>query len=191
MPTSVITGRDLALTINSVSYDAQATSVALTVEQTREIYQTLDGRAYKVTDANSTLTVEMLADWGATGSLCESLWTASNSAPNTAIAFSFTAATGAVFTGNVFPTFPSPNGTAPDAQTVTFSTATAFQAGERVDILRDGAGTVTINAASTAVSILGRGTAGTAYAIGTRYDAVSVVCVATNSYRIIGGATAV
>ena len=77
------------------------------------------------------------------------------------------------------------------AQTVTISTATAFEPGERVDILRDGAGTVTINAASTAVSILGRGTAGTAYAIGTRYDAVSVVCVATNSYRIIGGATAV
>jgi hypothetical protein len=77
------------------------------------------------------------------------------------------------------------------AQTVTFSTATAFEAGERVDILRDGAGTVTINAASTAVSIFGRGTAGTAYAIGTRYDAVSVLCVASNSYRIIGNATAV
>jgi hypothetical protein len=77
------------------------------------------------------------------------------------------------------------------AQTVTFSTATAFQAGERVDILRDGAGTVTINAASTAVAILGRGTAGTAYTIGTRYDAVSIVCVASNSYRIIGNATAV
>jgi hypothetical protein len=75
--------------------------------------------------------------------------------------------------------------------TVTFSTATAFIAGERVDILRDGAGTVTINAASTAVSILGRGTAGTAYTIGTRYDAVSVICVAANSYRIIGNATAV
>ena len=77
------------------------------------------------------------------------------------------------------------------AQTVTFSTATAFEPGERVDILRDGAGTVTINRASTAVSILGRGTAGTAYTIGTRYDAVSVVCVASNSYRIIGNATAV
>ncbi len=74
MPTTVITGRDLALTINSVSYDAQATSVALAVEQTREIYQTLDGRAYKVTDANSTLTVEMLADWGATGVLAMWLW---------------------------------------------------------------------------------------------------------------------
>jgi hypothetical protein len=75
--------------------------------------------------------------------------------------------------------------------TVTFSTATAFEPGERVDILRDGAGTVTINRASTAVSIWGRGTAGTAYAISTRYDAVSVVCVSANSYRIIGNATAV
>jgi hypothetical protein len=77
------------------------------------------------------------------------------------------------------------------AQTVTFSTATAFQAGERVDILRDGAGTVTITRDGTVVSLAGRGTAGTAYAIGTRYDAVSVVCVGTNSYRIIGNATAV
>jgi hypothetical protein len=75
--------------------------------------------------------------------------------------------------------------------TVSFSTATAFQAGERVDIIRDGAGTVTINRDGTVVSLAGRGTAGTAYAIGQRYDAVSVVCVAENSYRIIGNATAV
>jgi hypothetical protein len=77
------------------------------------------------------------------------------------------------------------------AQTVTFSTATAFEAGERVDILQDGAGTVTITRDGTAVSLAGRGTAGTAYRIGQRYDAVSVVCVGTNSYRIIGNATAV
>ena len=77
------------------------------------------------------------------------------------------------------------------ATTVTFSTATAFIAGERVDILQDGAGTVTINRDGTAVSIFGRGTAGTAYAIGQRYDAVSVICVGTNSYRIVGNATAV
>jgi len=77
------------------------------------------------------------------------------------------------------------------AQTVTFSTATAFEAGERVDILRDGAGTVTINRASTAVSIFGRGTAGTAYRITSQYDAVSVICVANNAYRIIGGVTAI
>ena len=77
------------------------------------------------------------------------------------------------------------------ATTVTFSTATAFIAGERVDILQDGAGTVTINRGSTAVTLAGRGTAGTAYAIGQRYDAVSVICVGTNSYRIVGNATAV
>ena len=77
------------------------------------------------------------------------------------------------------------------AQTITIGTATAFQAGERVDILRDGAGTVTITRDGTATSLFGRGTAGTAYRITTQYDAVSVVCVAANSYRIIGNATAV
>jgi len=50
---------------------------------------------------------------------------------------------------------------------------------------------VTISAESTAVTLSGRGTAGTAYTIGQQYDAVSVVCVDTNSYRIIGNATAV
>jgi hypothetical protein len=77
------------------------------------------------------------------------------------------------------------------AQTVTIGTATAFQAGERVDILRDGAGTVTITRDGTATSLFGRGTAGTAYRITSQYDAVSVICVSANSYRIIGNATAV
>jgi hypothetical protein len=77
------------------------------------------------------------------------------------------------------------------ASTVTFGTATAFEPGERIDILQDGAGTVTINTDGTATTLAGRGTAGTAYTIGQQYDAVSVVCVDTNSYRIIGNATAV
>jgi hypothetical protein len=81
--------------------------------------------------------------------------------------------------------------TAGSAITITVGTATAFIAGERVDILQDGAGTVTITRDGTAVTLAGRGTAGTAYTIGQRYDAVSVVCVGTNSYRIIGNATAV
>ena len=81
--------------------------------------------------------------------------------------------------------------TASSAVTVTIGTATAFQAGERVDILQDGAGTVTITRDGTATTLSGRGTAGTAYRIGQRYDAVSVVCVGTNSYRVIGNATAV
>jgi hypothetical protein len=75
--------------------------------------------------------------------------------------------------------------------TITFATATAFQAGERIDILREGAGTVTITRDGTAVSLSGAGTAGTAYTITDRYDAVSVVCVDTNAYRVIGNVTAV
>ena len=81
--------------------------------------------------------------------------------------------------------------TASSAVTITIGTATAFEAGERVDILQDGAGTVTITRDGTATTLSGRGTAGTAYRIGQRYDAVSVVCVGTNSYRVIGNATAV
>jgi hypothetical protein len=75
--------------------------------------------------------------------------------------------------------------------TVSIGTATAFEPGERIDILQDGAGTVTITRDGTVVSLAGRGTAGTAYTIGQRYDAVSVVCVGTNSYRIIGNAEAI
>jgi len=119
MPT-VITGRDLALTIDSKAYDAQATSVTLTTDVQRETYQTLDGKVRKTIDTSGTLAVEMLADWGAASSLCEAMWTAM-ATPDTALAFSFTAVTGAVFTGNVFPAYPVVSGTAPDAQTVILS----------------------------------------------------------------------
>jgi hypothetical protein len=121
VPTTIITGRDLVLTIATVNYDAQATSVILSNEHTIETYQTLDGRAYKAIDDQWTLELEMLADWGATGSLCEALWTACESAPNTTLATSLTAATGAVFACNVLPVFPSVGGAAPDAQTVSLS----------------------------------------------------------------------
>ena len=121
MPTTIITGRDLVLTIATVNYDAQATSVILSNAPTVTTYQTLDGKAYKHIDDQWTLDVEMLADWGAASSLCEALWTAWESAPNTVLAVSLTAATGAVFTCNVMPVVPSIGGAAPDAQTVSLS----------------------------------------------------------------------
>ena len=75
--------------------------------------------------------------------------------------------------------------------TITFGTATGFQSGERIDIIRDGAGTVIITRDGTAVTLNGAGTAGTAYRMNQQYGAVSVVCVGTNSYRVIGNVTAV
>jgi hypothetical protein len=121
MPTTIITGRDITFTIDSNDYDAQATSAILTVDTTINTYQTLDGKAYFTTDTQGTFAVEMLADWGAGSSLCEALWTAATSAPNTGLAVSLTADTGAVFTFDVQPIQPSAGGTAPDAQTVSLS----------------------------------------------------------------------
>ena len=121
MPTTIITGRDIVLTIATVNYDAQATSATLANDPTIETYQTLDGKAYKHIDDQWTFEVEMLADWGASGSLCEALWTACESAPNTVLATSLTAVSGAVFAFNVMPVFPSVGGAAPDAQTVSLS----------------------------------------------------------------------
>ena len=121
MATTVVTGRDLTLTIASTNYDAQATSATLSNEHTIETYQTLDGRAYKAIDDNWTFSVELLSDWGAASSLCEAMWSAAESSPNSTLAVSLTAATGAVFAFNVLPIFPSAGGTAPGAQTQTWT----------------------------------------------------------------------
>jgi hypothetical protein len=121
MPTTIITGRDITFTIEGDNYDAQATSATLTIDSTINTYQTLDGKAYYTTDSQASFAVEMLADWGVVGGLCDALWTAADTAPNTALSVSLTAATGAVFTFDVQPIFPSAGGTAPDAQTVSLS----------------------------------------------------------------------
>lgn len=121
MATTVITGRDVTFTLDSQSFDAQATSATLSAETIIETYQTLDGRAYKSVDRQWTFTIELLQDWGATSSLFEAMWADAESAPNTALAVSFTAASGAVFTFNVLPVFPSAGGAAPGALTDTWT----------------------------------------------------------------------
>lgn len=121
MATTVITGRDVTFTLDSSTYDAQATSATLSAETIIETYQTLDGRAYKSIDRQWSFTIELLQDWGATGSLFEAMWADAESAPNSTLAVSFTAASGAVFTFNVLPVFPSAGGAAPGALTDTWT----------------------------------------------------------------------
>jgi hypothetical protein len=113
-----ITGRDLTLTIDGDNYDAQASTVTLTVEPNQAVLEVLSGRAYKTIDYNATLSVEMYADWGAVGSLCDALFDAAGAAGDTAIAASFTA-NGSVFTCDVFPNFPAVGGGAVDVLTTT------------------------------------------------------------------------
>lgn len=121
MPTTIVTGRDITFTIDGDSYDAQATSAILTIDSTINTYQTLDGKAYFTTDSQGSFAVEMLADWSAVPSLCDALWQAADTAPNTPLTVAFTAATGVLFGFDVQPIFPSAGGVAPDAQTVSLA----------------------------------------------------------------------
>jgi hypothetical protein len=121
MPTTVITVRDITFTIGGNVYDAQATSAVLSNSPTIETYQTLDGKVYRHIDDQFSFDVEMLADWGASPSLCEGLWNATEATPNDGINTVLTATTGATFTFQILPAFPSAGGTAPDAQTVSLS----------------------------------------------------------------------
>jgi hypothetical protein len=130
MPTTVITGRDVSFTIGGNNFDAQTTSAVLSCETIIETYQTLDGRAYKSVDKQWTFTLELLQDWGATGSLFEIIWGVAESAPNTGISTVFTAASGATFTFQVLPIFPTAGGAAPGALTDTWTMTVIGQPAE-------------------------------------------------------------
>jgi hypothetical protein len=122
MATQVITGRDVSLSFTGgTDVDAQATSALLTKTNLRETYQTLDGEAYKTTNVEGTFALSMLADWGKVGSVCEALWAAAESAPDTTISVTMTAVTGAQFVFPILPEFPTAGGSGTDAQTVDFT----------------------------------------------------------------------
>jgi len=122
MATVVITGRDVSLSFTGgTDIEAQATNAVLTKEFDRQTYQTLDGEAYKVVNTSGTFQLDMLADWGKANSVCEALWTACDSAPNTEISITLTAATGASFVFPVLPVYPTAGGSGVDAQTVSFT----------------------------------------------------------------------
>lgn len=80
--------------------------------------------------------------------------------------------------------------------TLSFTSASAvsvvvpdvFSVGDRVDVIRDGSGTVSISAGTGVTTWAGAGTAGTAksFTMGTQYTAASIIKVAANSYRVIG-----
>ena len=121
MATTIIQGRDVTLTIDGDDYSAQASSVTLTLELDRQEFEVLDGTVYKTLKTTGTLEVELLQDWGAASSICEALWNAAKSAPDTPLAFTMVANTGSTFTGNVYPAFPDAGGAAADALTATVS----------------------------------------------------------------------
>jgi hypothetical protein len=122
MATTVITGRDISLSFTGgTDIEAQATNAVLTKVNERQAYQTLDGVAYKTTDISGTFELTMLADWGKASSVCEAIWTAAESAPDTGIEVTLTSATGAQFVFDILPEFPTAGGSGIDAQEVSFT----------------------------------------------------------------------
>ena len=120
MATTVLTGRELVLTIEGTDYSDQILSAVLTIETERLTFDTVSGRAYKFIDKNATLDIEFLADWSDASGISRALWAAAE-APDTSLTAVLTATTGDTFTFEVLPNFPNVGGAASEGQTQTLS----------------------------------------------------------------------
>ena len=132
MAATIITGNDLTLVIDSNDYHPQVTSVELTVEDTQQTIETLDGPAYVTLTQPFSLNITMLADWGKSGGLCAALQGKAlgegtgqtGRAPDTGLVFTMTqtgASHNTEFTGKVFPKVPPASGAGAEATEITFT----------------------------------------------------------------------
>lgn len=118
MPSTVITGRSIAFTYDSVNYDDQIISATVTLDDPNSTVQTLNGLVDYVVDKEiGILTVELLQDWGATGSVCDDIWGDADTAPTTLKTVTITI-NSKVMTLSVLPKRPDFGGAAPEALTV-------------------------------------------------------------------------
>lgn len=121
MTTTVITGRDVSLTVATVSHDPQTLSAELTIVTDIQRYETIDGPVLKAIDETASFKLDMLSDWGAATSLCEALATAAKDAPNTVLACVLTGATGSTWAFDILPLYPPVGGSGKEAQKVSLS----------------------------------------------------------------------
>jgi len=91
VPTSVLTGRQVACTYKSVNYDDQITSATVTLDDPNGQVQTLNGLVDYVIDKEvGTVTLEILQDWGVASGFCDTLWTDADTNPTTTQAMTLT-----------------------------------------------------------------------------------------------------
>jgi hypothetical protein len=122
MATTILSGRQLSLSIGAKTYSEQILDSAINFDTERLTFETLAGKAYKYIDSNVTLDLTFLNDVGATpNSLYGDLWTATETAPDTALNFILTLRTGVTLTGTVLPNYPGVSASGADAQQVSIS----------------------------------------------------------------------
>jgi len=76
--------------------------------------------------------------------------------------------------------------TSSSATDVTVDGSTDFQVGARVDIIADGTGELTVTADGATVAAAETSTTTGSFTIGAQYSAATLLCVATDEYRLIG-----
>jgi hypothetical protein len=122
----VITGSEFTLSVDdkdgaAVSYTPQVTSAEVVYTPTQEVFETLGGPVYKTTIREYEVTVELLADWGETGGICEALEAAFDDDPDAPLDFAMVGTVGLVATtvsGKVFPKTPPAGGTGNEVTTI-------------------------------------------------------------------------
>jgi hypothetical protein len=81
--------------------------------------------------------------------------------------------------------------TSGSATVVTVNASTDLLAGARVDIIADGAGELTVTADGATIKAAEISTTSGSFTIGTQYSAATLLCVATDEYRLIGNVAVV
>ena len=81
--------------------------------------------------------------------------------------------------------------TSASATVLTVDASSDFTVGARVDIIADGAGALTVTADGATIKAAETSTTSGSFTIGTQYSAATLLCVATDEYRLIGNITAV
>lgn len=76
--------------------------------------------------------------------------------------------------------------TSASATVVTVNASTDFGVGARVDLIADGAGELTVAASGATVAGAATSTTTGSFTIGLQYSAATLLCVATDEYRLIG-----
>jgi len=81
--------------------------------------------------------------------------------------------------------------TSASATVLTVDASSDFTVGARVDIIADGAGALTVTADGATIKAAEVSTTTGSFTIGAQYSAATLLCVATDEYRLIGNITAV
>jgi len=81
--------------------------------------------------------------------------------------------------------------TSGSATIVTVNGSSDLAVGARVDIIADGAGELTVAASGATIKAAEVSTTSGSFTIGAQYSAATLLCVATDEYRLIGNITAV